>query len=125
MNEDKRNEMRLHFAELLAVQEQLRCLVASAGIRVELDPDPEEPSGIDQLADAMNLVRANAHRVQIALNAWDYRVNGCETRTRNMIINDIDYDETILAKKASPGGPRTRQEIQGNIAYDHMQLGRI
>lgn len=125
MKDDKKNEMRRHYAQLLGVQARLRALVATSGLEVELAPDPGEPVSVDQLADAMNVVRDNTNIVQCALDNWDRQVNGCETRTRALIMNDIDHDEMLLAKKESDGSARTREQIELNISYDHMQLRRI
>lgn len=125
MKDDRKAEIRRHYGELLDVQKQLRALAGMSGTDIELEGDPAEPTGVDQLAEAMNVVRNNMIRVQGALNDWDRRENGCETRTRAMIEEDISHDLKLLTQPESDSGLRSREEIELNIGYDEIQLNRM
>lgn len=125
MKDDRKAEIRRHYGELLDVQEKLRILVRDTGLDVELESSPGEPSNVDQLAEAMNVVRGNMTRMATALNLWDRELNGCETRTRETIQEDIEQDRALLDDPSSDTGGRSRDEIELNVAYDQMQLGRI
>lgn len=125
MKDDRKAEIRRHYGELLDVQKQLRALAGMSGTDIELEGDPPEPTGVDQLAEAMNVVRNNMIRVQGALNDWDRRENGCEIRTRSVIEEDISRDLALLAQPGSDSSPRSREEVELNIGYDEIQLNRM
>ena len=115
--------MERHYADMLDVQKRLRSLVESARLPVQLEPDPPHPGNVDQLAEALAVIRANMTLVQIHLNDWDFRVNGSESRPRAQIKADIDHDTRLLSRPDLRGG-RSVEEINRNIAYDQMQLSR-
>lgn len=125
MKDDRKNEMRRQYGEMLEVQKRMRAVAEAHKLPVQLEADPAEPTSVDQLGDAMNVVRTNMNLLELTLNNWDRELNGCETRTKAAIISDIDHDMTLLAKnEPSPDG-RTRGDIELNVAYDKMQLRRI
>lgn len=124
MNEDKKNEITRYYFDLLEMQRRLHLMVRNAGLSVELENGLSEPDSVDQLAEVMNIVRSNMAVVASALNVLDRSVNGCETRTRESVMEDIDRDLARLTQ-GSFDGNRHPQAVELNIAYDRMQLRRV
>ena len=115
--------MDRHYADMIDVQMRLRAVVDSAGLSVTLEPDPGQPVNTDQLAEALDVIRTNLNRVQAHLDGWDHHLNGCETRTRPQIEQDIQLDTRALSRP-DLREDRTVADIAGYIAYDEMQLRR-
>lgn len=115
--------MERQYADMIDIQERLRALVDSARIPVQLDPDPLRPETVDQLADALAVIRDNLTKVQAQLNTWDFHLNGPEVRPAAQIRADIDADTRVLKRPDLREG-RAVKDIEGNIGYDWMQLNR-
>jgi hypothetical protein len=124
MKDDRKADIRRHYGELLDVQERLRTVSQASGLDVALASTPGDPNSVDQLAEVMNVVRSNMNLVQSALNDLDRQTNGCEIRTHEAIEDDISHDLRLLSRPESADGDRSRDDIERNIAYDEMQLGR-
>ena len=123
MKDDKKAEMKRHYTDILELQKRLRSIAQQ--LHLQLEPDPDEPGNVDELALAMSTVRVNMNIVERGLNDADWRMNGPELRTRPAIEADIDHDTYLLAKPGQHDTSRRRDEIEINIAYDQMQLRRI
>lgn len=124
MREEQRHDMDQLYSHLLDVQKRLRSLIESADLPVTLEEDPEWPDSVDKLAEALNVIRTNLNLAQLHLDAYDAHENGPELRTADMVRHDIEQDVFLLGNPDGYGG-RTLEEIQGNIAYDQMQIRRI
>jgi hypothetical protein len=126
MRERKQVAIADHYATLMEIQDKLREIAALPEVDLELAEDPPEPRGTEQLMGAMAIVRGNILRAERALNSYDRRINGCETRTAAQVRRYVERDTAMLAAPSLPSWEkRDREEIEGNLAYDQWQLHRM
>lgn len=124
MGNSPRKSLLDTYHEARVMHQRIRSVVAAMPFRTQLSDFPEEPQTQAELRQAVEILREDITEVDRAMSAWDRSRNGCEVRTIPMIETDIETDERLLKYKVPDPSGRNEATIQGNIAYDRMQLRR-
>lgn len=125
MREDRKTLIEEHYTLLLDLREKLSGVIDQAGLRLTLPDAPPRPATMDELAGCVAQIRSSILLVERALHELDRQINGCEVRTRQQVEQDAEHDRLALLGYTQTTDSRSRQEIEGNLAYDRMQLQRM
>lgn len=112
------------YVSVIELRGRIERIVKELPYDIDMGPTPSPPDTVGELREMMHDFVSLMNTVHGALYRYDRETNGTETRTREVIHEQVKGDQRILRSGYRDPDGRSEDEILANIAYDLMQLDR-